>query len=264
MNDSDTKALRQKLVKEYRKFLKHPASYLPQELIDIDNQTDEALKVPPPPLQKEYPEDAPTIDLVSPQDFKIGTVPILDAINNRRSIRNFSSENLSLEELSFLLWVSQGVRKVSGQNIRTFRTVPAGGSRHPFVTNLIIFQVDGITPGLYRYLPLDHKLVDLGKKVSREEAIEVGLGQKFVGNCAAVFIWSVIPYRAEWRYDVYSYKSVVLDCGHVCQNLYLGCTAIDAGTCAIASYDQDKTDKILDLDGTDEFTIYLAPVGKKG
>ncbi|NTW70573.1 MAG: SagB/ThcOx family dehydrogenase, partial [Chlorobiaceae bacterium] len=39
---------------------------------------------------------------------------------------------------------------------------------------------------------------------------------------------------------------------------------IAAGTCAIAAYDQEEIDRLLNLDGEEEFTIYLAPVGKKG
>ena len=53
-----------------------------------------------------------------------------------------------------------------------------------------------------------------------------------------------------------------LDAGHVCQNLYLACEAIGAGTCAIAAYDQEAMDRFLRIDGRDEFAVYLAPVGK--
>ena len=66
----------------------------------------------------------------------------------------------------------------------------------------------------------------------------------------------------EWRYDLAAHKVIALDAGHVCQNLYLACEAIDAGTCAIAAYDQEELDELLGLDGENEFAIYLAPVGK--
>lgn len=57
-------------------------------------------------------------------------------------------------------------------------------------------------------------------------------------------------------------KMIALDAGHVCQNLYIACTAIGAGTCAIGAYDQDKMDAIIGADGKEEFVIYAAPVGK--
>lgn len=55
---------------------------------------------------------------------------------------------------------------------------------------------------------------------------------------------------------------MLLDAGHVCQNLYLACEAIGCGTCAMAAYDQVEADKFLEIDGQEEFTIYIAPVGK--
>jgi SagB-type dehydrogenase family enzyme len=66
----------------------------------------------------------------------------------------------------------------------------------------------------------------------------------------------------EWRYDVAAHKVIALDAGHVCQNLYLACEAVDAGTCAIGAYDQEELDDLLGVDGIEEFAIYLAPVGK--
>ncbi len=66
----------------------------------------------------------------------------------------------------------------------------------------------------------------------------------------------------EWRYDLAAHKVIALDAGHVCQNLYLACEAIEAGCCAIAAYDQDLMDALIKLDGQEEFTVYLAAVGK--
>ena len=76
------------------------------------------------------------------------------------------------------------------------------------------------------------------------------------------FFWTALPARSEWRYAEASYKVIALDAGHLCQNLYLACEAVGAGTCAIAAYDQQLADDLLGVDGDDEFTIYLAPVGK--
>ena len=87
-------------------------------------------------------------------------------------------------------------------------------------------------------------------------------GQIFVGQAAVAFIWSVIPYRTEWRYAGVSHKAVAIDSGHLCQNLYLACEGIGAGTCAIGAYDQAKMDALIGVDGEDEFVIYMAPVGK--
>ncbi len=152
---------------------------------------------------------------------------------------------------------------VMGDNYATLRTVPSAGARHPFETYIVVNRVDGLKSGVYRYLPLTHQLLYIFEGENLEERLsDLTLGQKFVGKSAVTFIWSVIPYRGEWRYNIVAHKTMILDAGHVCQNLYLACEAIGCGTCAIAAYDQKEFDRFLNLVGDDEFVIYLAPVGK--
>jgi SagB-type dehydrogenase family enzyme len=95
-----------------------------------------------------------------------------------------------------------------------------------------------------------------------EELVASVFWQPYPGNAAATFIWTAVPYRMEWRYVLAAHKVIAIDAGHVCQNLYLACEAIGAGTCAIAAYDQEGLDRLLRIDGEEEFAIYLAPVGK--
>jgi nitroreductase len=86
--------------------------------------------------------------------------------------------------------------------------------------------------------------------------------QGFLEHAAVIFIWTAIPYRTEWRYTVVAPKIIAQDSGHLCQNLYLACEAIGAGTCAIGAYDQARMDAFLGVDGEEELTLYLAPVGR--
>jgi SagB-type dehydrogenase family enzyme len=167
--------------------------------------------------------------------------------------------------LSFLLWATQGVREVAADGKYTRRTVPSGGSRHSFETYLLVERVEGLASGLYRYLPLDHQLYFLHEVQNFSEAVSEGCrGQKFVGKAAVVFAWTTIPHRAEWRYGHVAHKMIAMDSGHVCQNLYLACGAIGAGTCAVDAYNQEKMDALVGVDGEDEFVVYVAPVGKVG
>ena len=226
-------------------------------------ETDQKKRIPPPPPQKPYPEDSKLVELVSPDDFTVGTMPLRDAINNRRSRRKYNNLPLSLEELSFLLWSTQGVQEVLQEGVMVLKTVPSGGARHSFETYLIINRVTGLEPGLYRYLSLDHKLLLLEPKPGLDELItEACNNQRFIKDAALVFVWTTIPYRMEWRYHLLSHKVIAIDAGHLCQNLYLSCESIGAGTCGIGAYDQDEVDSILGVDGEDEFSIYIAPVGK--
>jgi len=143
------------------------------------------------------------------------------------------------------------------------RTVPSAGCRHALETYLAVFRVTGLEKGLYRYLPVGHELVLLKKPEGLEtETARAALGQRFAGRSAVTFLWTAVPYRMEWRYGDAAYKVIALDAGHVCQNLYLACEAIGAGTCALAAYDQEKADRLAGVDGEEEFVIYMAPVGK--
>jgi SagB-type dehydrogenase family enzyme len=229
----------------------------------LKQDTDQRKKLAPPPLQKPYPADAKLIDLVAANDLTVGNMPLIEAINRRQSHRRYTAEALTLEELSFLLWAAQGVQEIAKKGDATRRTVPSGGSRHPFELYLVVNRVNGLDPGLYRYLPLDHKLCflwadpELSNKVTK-----ACRKQAFVGKGALVFIWTTLPYRAEWRYSIVAHKMIAMDAGHSCQNLYLAGEAIGAGVCAIGAYNQQELDALLKVDGTDEFTIYAGVVGK--
>ena len=128
---------------------------------------------------------------------------------------------------------------------------------------LCALNVSGLEVGIYRYLPLEHQLLfAFSEEQLAEKIVAATLDQSFVGRAPATFVWTAIPYRMEWRYDLAAHKVIAIDAGHVCQNLYLACEAIGAGTCAVAAYHQELMDQLLRVDGKDEFTIYLAPVGK--
>ena len=118
---------------------------------------------------------------------------------NRQSRRTYRQEPLTLEELSFLLWATQGVRgRAAGGH--AFRTVPSAGCRHAFETYLAVLNVVGLDPGIYRYLPLSHRLLlELSVEGLPEKLVTATLRQSFAGRSAVTFIWTAIPYRMEWR-----------------------------------------------------------------
>jgi SagB-type dehydrogenase family enzyme len=226
-------------------------------------ESDEEKNMPFPLFQKEYPKDANLVELISPENFKIGKTPFLDVLNRRMSRRKYTAEYLTLEELSFLLWCTQGVKQIVKNRPGVLRTVPSAGAKSPFETYLIINRVDGLEPGLYRYISFTHKLLFIKSIKDAEEKIgELSYDQKFVGKGAVVFCWVTIPYRSEWRYTILAHKFIAVDLGHVSENLYLGCEAINLGTVAIGYYAQNKFDALLELDGKDEFVVLIAPVGK--
>ena len=245
-------------IQQYRYFLKDTI----RKHIDF-SETDQNRGIDPPPVEKPFAEDAVIKDLSKPYTFKnIPGIDLSDAIKNRKSRRAFLNKPITLDELSFLLWATQGIRHKIDRG-HAYRTVPSAGCRHALETYLCVLNIEGLEAGVYRYLPLEHSLLyEFSEDLLKEKVVEAAYSQPYPGKAAVTFIWTAIPYRMEWRYDLAAHKVIAIDAGHACQNLYLACEAIGAGTCAIAAYDQDAMDRLLRIDGIDEFTIYLAPVGK--
>jgi SagB-type dehydrogenase family enzyme len=230
-------------------------------------KTDKMKGIPQPAAVKSYDPSSPIINLPMVSGEVLKNQNIYECIKERRSTRFYADDPLSLEELSYLLWATQGITSTNKAGL-TLRTVPCSGATHCFETYLFIMNVEGIQKGVYRYLPVEHKLLSMFELEEIDKKIdEITLEQPFVPNfakkAAVLFVWSATPYRSEWKYDISAHKKILIDIGHVCQNLYLASESVDSGTCAIGIYDQKMIDELLSLDGDEEFAIYLAAVGKK-
>lgn len=229
--------------------------------VDEDYATDQELKRPQPPLAKAPMADS-AIDL--PADFQ--SLPIdndfLHIINTRRSHRVYTGEAMSLLQLSYLLWCTQGVQSLRGKAYATLRTVPSGGARHPFECYMAIRNVDGLAEGLYHYLPMTHQIEflgcpeDIGLLISRSLC-----EQDWACRANVVFYYSCVYYRAEWRYGIWAHSPILIDSGHVTENLYLAATSIGLGGCAIAAVDPEAANVPFGLDGAEESIFYAMPVG---
>ncbi len=225
-------------------------------------QSDQNQGLPQPPLELNYDKSLPLIDLPATDTLEMGTHDLTTVIGNRQSRRRYDmGKSLSLEELSYLLWCTQGVREVLPH--ATLRTVPSAGARHAFETYLLVNRVEGLKPGLYRFLATPHKLIVENNDDSIAEQITAAaLDQDMIKRSAVTFIWVADVYRMTWRYVERGYRYLFIDAGHVCQNLYLAAEAINCGVCAIAAFNDDQMNELLDLDGKNLFAVYMASVGK--
>ena len=209
------------------------------------------------PDQYKVYDDSTKIEL-PPLQMK-PSVTLDDTLRKRKSIRQFSQEPLTLEEVSYLLWASTGIqREEYGHELRT---APSAGALYPLETYLIVNKVDRLSRGVFHYNIRDHTLEEIKQGDFREKITSSALGQTMCSECAAVFAWTAIFYRSKWKYRQRAYRYVYLDMGHIGQNLALTAVNLGLGSCQIGAFFDDEVNTILGVDGTEESAIYLSVVG---
>lgn len=222
-------------------------------------QTDEMKGIEQPDIEE--PPVGDTIPLPDPDRETVLELDLSEAIELRESIRDYTAEILSLSELSYLLWCTAGIKwAFSGSG---FRTVPSAGCCHAIDTYLVLSRVEGLKPGLYRYIAVEHALEYIPSHPEmRDNLISACFDQPCVQSSAVVFVWAAKAYRMTWKYGERGFRNILLDAGHICQNLYLSVLPIGCGCCAVGAFRDEELNEILSLDGIDQFVVYLASVGK--
>ena len=210
-----------------------------------------------PDRYKKYPNNS-KIELNKPDNIKTETLNY--ALQNRKSIRDFSEKPLSKEEFSYLIWASTGIqRKERGFE---YRTAPSAGALYPIETYIIVNNVKNVAQGVYHYNIESHHLEEIKKGDYRSEIKEAALDQPMCYHAAAVFIWTAVFNRSKCKYGQRAYRYIYLDAGHIAENLALGATSMNLATCQVAALYDDEVNQIIDVDGLTESTIYLSVVGR--
>jgi SagB-type dehydrogenase family enzyme len=210
-----------------------------------------------PSVFKKYP-DAEKINL--PPPVVQGGPGLWETLRTRRSIRAYTRDSMSLEDLSQLLWATQGITaSVSGHQLRT---APSAGALYPTETYLLINRVDGLEPGLYHYDVESHQL-DVLKLGDFSKEVRAGaLDQQIAERAQVVFIWSAIFQRSKWKYLQRAYRYIFLDAAHIAQNLALAAEGLGLGSCQIGALYDDYMNELLDFEIEEESVIYMSSVGK--
>ncbi len=206
---------------------------------------------------KTYP-DANKVLLPLPKTE--GGMPLWDAMNLRRSEREYGGDPVTMGELQQLLWAAQGI--TAENHGYKLRTAPSAGALYPIETYLGIKNVLDISPGIYHYdvqgACLDEiRLGDLSSEIS-----EGALGQGMVESADVIFLFTAIFMRSGIKYGERAYRYIYLDCGHIVQNLLLAVGALGLLACPIAALYDLEINKILDVDGEVESILYMVSVGR--
>ena len=175
---------------------------------------------------------------------------IEECLLKRRSIRSFSKKELTLEEISTLLWSSQGIT----EKRMGFRTAPSAGALYPLEVYLIKRD------GLFHYIPKGHKIERLGDKDLRDELCKAALSQEYVREAPCVFVITGVPKRITGKYGERGVRYMWIEVGHAAQNLLLEAVALGLGGVPIGAFFDDEVAKILRL-SKGEVPLYIIPIG---
>ncbi len=189
-----------------------------------------------------------------------------DLFYKRKSIRSYKNEAINLIELSFLLWASNGLKKNQGNF--EFRTVPSAGALYPIETYISVRKLKDrkgnlLDKGIYHYNVKDHKLEYIIKKEQTNSIYQAAIQQEMCMEAAVILINTAIFARSEWKYGKRAMRYILIDLGHIGQNLSLAITALRLGGCHIGAFQDPQLNKILDIDGNKESTLYLTTIGRK-
>jgi SagB-type dehydrogenase family enzyme len=184
-------------------------------------------------------------------------VSIEQSLLRRRSIRSYSDESLTLQELSQLLWAAQGVTDPKG-----FRTAPSAGALYPLELYVVAGDVQDLSPGVYRYEPEEHQLLRTMEGDKSAELAEAAVWQDFIGEGAIVIVFTAVYERTTVKYGDRGIRYVHMEAGHAAQNLCLQATAMDLGVVTVGAFYDEEVAKLLGLPG-DEQPLYVIPVGRK-
>jgi SagB-type dehydrogenase family enzyme len=187
---------------------------------------------------------------------RAGKMPLETALRERRSMRAYESGELTITEVSHLLWAAQGVNRPGG-----FRTAPSAGALYPLELYLAAGEVEGLPQGLYRYLPREHALLPVGSGDRRSELCAAALGQECLNEGAAVIVLSAVYGRTTRKYGERGVRYVHIEVGGAAQNIYLQAASLGLGTVFIGAFDDDRVRSVLNLPD-DEVPLGLMPLGR--
>jgi SagB-type dehydrogenase family enzyme len=184
-----------------------------------------------------------------------GEMSLEEAILKRRSIRDYEDEDLSLEQLSQILWAAQGITGEGGK-----RAAPSAGMTYPLELYVLVRKVEGVEKGVYHYNPQDHSLELVKPGDYSDELMRAAINQRWVRDGSVNIIVTADFWRTMSTYGERGRRYVYLEAGHAAQNVYLQVTALRLGCVVIGAFSDEEVKSVLSLPQNHE-PIYVIPIG---
>ncbi len=198
-------------------------------------------------------EDNP-IPLPAPQTT--GPLSVEEALVQRRSVREFRPEALTLAQAGQLLWAAQGINRQGG-----YRAAPSAGALYPLEVLLVAGIIHDLSPGVYRYRPREHALALILEEDLRGKLAAAALGQSFVKDGTAVLVITAVYERTTGKYGQRGLRYVHMEVGYASENIHLQAAALGLGTVAVGAFHDDHVQELLNLPDN-EHPLLIMPVGK--
>jgi SagB-type dehydrogenase family enzyme len=189
------------------------------------------------------------IDMIKLPAPDFTNASIEECMEARRSVRGYQDKELSLHQISNILWSAQGIT----EDRYGFRTAPSAGATYPL--EVFIAKKDG----LFRYIPSSHGMKQEMSKDIRKDIAKAALGQGFISDAGLVVIITAIFERTATRYGDRADRYVYIEAGHCAQNIHLEAAALGLGSVPVGAFRDNELTKLLKL--KDEEPIYIIPVG---
>ncbi len=196
------------------------------------------------------------ITIALPEPRYDSNVSVEESILQRRSVRDYSDEALTLPELAQLLWAAQGITDPAG-----LRAAPSAGATYPLEIYAVVGNVEGIAKGIYRYEPHQHKLMKVVDGEQREALAQAALNQQFIAQAPVNLVITAIYERTTQRYGERGIRYVHMEAGHAAQNVYLQSVTLNLGTVVVGAFNDKQVATVLALPGN-EIPLYIIPVGR--
>lgn len=201
-----------------------------------------------------------------PRVGSVNQVTLEDALCRRVTNRAFNpAAAMRLETLSRLLAFSAGFTAVAGPEaggaFQFHRATPSAGASFPLEVYPILFRVQGAAAGAYRYEPADHSITLLRAGWFHKQLAAWTLHQPYVGDTNVVFVVAGFPERVRPRYGERGYRYMLLEAGHIGQNLSLLAAAYGLGSLCIGGFVDMAVSRLIGLNEITEIPLYLVAAG---
>lgn len=191
-------------------------------------------------------------EILLPKPVEKGRISLEETLCQRRSVRDYKKSSLNLEEVSQLLWAG------TGKNLHR-RTAPSAGATYPLEVYLVVGEVDGLEPGVYRYSIPKHRLEKTREQDVRKALCRAALEQRMIERAPISMIITADYHRTTGHYGQRGIRYVHMEVGHVGQNISLQAVALRMGTVMIGAFDDQRVKEVLEIE---EEPLYIIPVGK--